>query len=85
MTTVSRNVSEYRIPEESFYDHSEFLRSVQDTVICSCLTEQITGVGHSVEKAGYATNPQYAELLIDLIEKQPAPVRYVSSGPCSRP
>jgi len=60
----------YRIPEESFYDHSEFLRSrprYSDLFLLD--RTDYRGWALGLKKAGYATNPQYAELLIDLIEK----------------
>lgn len=54
---------------ESFKDHSEFLSS--RSRYSSLFDLKITnykGWANGLKKAGYATNPKYAQLLIDLIE-----------------
>lgn len=60
----------YRKPEESFYDHSDFLTS---TSRYSSLFE-LSGTDYrswakGLKKAGYATNPDYANMLIRKIEE----------------
>lgn len=60
----------YKSVTESYDDHSEFLRSRER--YASLFTLEITdykGWAHGLKKAGYATNPQYAHRLIDLIER----------------
>ncbi|HOS49262.1 MAG TPA: glucosaminidase domain-containing protein [Bacteroidia bacterium] len=60
----------YKSVLESYDDHSNFLRS-RDRYK-SLFELDITdykGWAHGLKKAGYATNPQYAHKLIDLIER----------------
>ncbi|MCX6327345.1 MAG: glucosaminidase domain-containing protein [Bacteroidia bacterium] len=60
----------YRRPEESFYDHSDFLKS-------GSLYSFLFDIDHTdfkawargLKKAGYATNPDYANILIRIIEE----------------
>jgi len=54
---------------ESFKDHSEFLssRSRYSSLFELKITDY-KGWAKGLKKAGYATNPKYADLLIDLIE-----------------
>lgn len=56
--------------EESFKDHSEFLakRSRYSELFELKITDY-KGWAKGLKKAGYATNPKYADILIDLIEK----------------
>lgn len=60
----------YETADESFRDHSDFIRgrpwykSLFDLEITD-----YTGWAKGLKKAGYATNPKYAELLISLIER----------------
>ena len=59
----------YRNASESFKDHSDFLRYGQRYAFLFDL--QITdykGWSHGLKKAGYATDPQYAQKLIKIIE-----------------
>ena len=59
----------YRSASESFKDHSDFLRYGQRYAFLFDL--QITdykGWSHGLKKAGYATDPQYAQKLIKIIE-----------------
>ncbi|MFN3940666.1 MAG: glucosaminidase domain-containing protein [Chitinophagales bacterium] len=59
----------YNHPQESFHDHSIFLTTRQRYAGLFAL--EITdykGWAKGLKSAGYATNPQYAELLIQLIE-----------------
>lgn len=60
----------YKDPEESFRDHSIFL--TQRARYADLFTLKISDYKSwaiGLKKAGYATNPHYAELLINLIEK----------------
>jgi LysM repeat protein len=60
----------YDTPDGSFLDHSDFLR-YRDRY-ASLFDLPITdykGWAHGLKKAGYATNPMYAELLIKIIEE----------------
>ena len=53
----------------SYEDHSQFLKN--STRYAELFTLEITdykGWAHGLKKAGYATNPQYAQLLIKTIE-----------------
>lgn len=58
----------YKNPEESFKDHSEFLcgRSRYAALFDLDITDY-EGWAKGLKAAGYATNPQYAQLLIDRI------------------
>ncbi len=60
----------YNSAEESFKDHSEFLanRSRYDFLFEYKLTDY-KAWAKGLKKAGYATNPKYADLLINLIEE----------------
>ena len=62
----------YRNPSESFKDHSDFLRYGRYGQRYAFLFDlQITdykGWSHGLKKAGYATDPQYAQKLIKIIE-----------------
>ena len=59
----------YRTAEESFVDHSEFLsgRSRYAALFDLDITDY-EGWARGLKAAGYATNPKYAQLLIDRIE-----------------
>ncbi|MBR4467912.1 MAG: glucosaminidase domain-containing protein [Bacteroidales bacterium] len=58
----------YKSPEESFKDHSEFLcgRSRYAALFDLDITDY-EGWAKGLKAAGYATNPKYAQLLIDRI------------------
>ena len=58
----------YRNPEESFKDHSEFLcgRTRYAALFDLDITDY-EGWAKGLKAAGYATNPKYAQLLIDRI------------------
>lgn len=60
----------YNDVEESFKDHSEFLanRSRYADLFALKVTDY-KGWANGLKKAGYATNPKYAKILIDLIEQ----------------
>jgi LysM repeat protein len=60
----------YRKPEESFYDHSDFLKSgSRYYFLFSYSSADYKAWAHGLKKAGYATNPDYANMLIRTIEK----------------
>ena len=60
----------YRIPEESYKDHSDFLKSEPRYKFLFTLGESdYKGWARGLKKAGYATNPEYANMLIRKIEE----------------
>jgi LysM repeat protein len=59
----------YAAPEESFRDHSDFLRTRQNYAsLFSLDPTDYAAWAYGLKKAGYATNPKYANILIKLIE-----------------
>jgi LysM repeat protein len=60
----------YSRPEDSFYDHSDFLRngSRYNSLFDIDVTDY-KGWAKGLKKAGYATNPNYANMLIREIEE----------------
>lgn len=54
--------------EESFYDHSIFLQSKRYQSLYEMSIYDYKGWAKGLKKAGYATNPKYASLLIKIIE-----------------
>lgn len=59
----------YNNPEESYRDHSQFLTSrPRYTSLFQLDIKDYKGWAHGLKKAGYATNPNYPELLIKIIE-----------------
>jgi LysM repeat protein len=59
----------YRKPEESFYDHSDFLKSgSRYSFLFNNNPTDYKAWAHGLKKAGYATNPDYANMLIRTIE-----------------
>ncbi|HUX97081.1 MAG TPA: glucosaminidase domain-containing protein [Bacteroidales bacterium] len=60
----------YRKPEESYYDHSDFLTSTSRYRFLFELDQKdYKGWAKGLKKAGYATNPDYANMLIRNIEE----------------
>jgi len=60
----------YPKPEESFYDHSDFLKSVSRySFLFNNNSTDYKAWAHGLKKAGYATNPDYANMLIRTIEE----------------
>jgi LysM repeat protein len=63
----------YREAEESFVDHSEFLRDPRKTFRYGDLflldITDYKGWAHGLRRAGYATDPKYPAKLIDIIER----------------
>lgn len=60
----------YTQAEDSFKDHSEFLRNGKRYQSLFDLSKtDYKAWAHGLKAAGYATNPKYAQLLIDIIER----------------
>ena len=60
----------YRKPEESFFDHSDFLKSESRYSFLFDLKQtDYKGWAKGLRRAGYATNPDYANMLIRTIEE----------------
>jgi len=60
----------YRKPEESFYDHSDFLTSgSRYRFLFDLDNHDYKAWARGLKKAGYATNPDYANMLIRKIEE----------------
>ncbi|AYL98183.1 glucosaminidase domain-containing protein [Mucilaginibacter celer] len=59
----------YDNPEDSFRDHSAFLKRKNYAKLFELDKDDYKGWAYGLKKAGYATNPKYPELLINIIEK----------------
>lgn len=59
----------YRSVEESYEDHSRFLKQTRYSSLFRLSPTDYKGWAHGLKKCGYATNPRYASLLINLIER----------------
>jgi len=59
----------YDSPEESFRDHSMFLQKKNYSKLFELDKNDYQGWAYGLKKAGYATNPRYPQLLINLIQK----------------
>jgi len=60
----------YASVEDSYKDHSEFLSSrPRYADLFRLRSNDYKGWAYGLKKAGYATNPKYPELLINLVEK----------------
>lgn len=60
----------YASAEESYEDHAKFLdTSPRYQSLFDLAPTDYKGWAHGLKKAGYATNPKYAELLIKIIEE----------------
>jgi|SRR5690554_4049004 len=59
----------YDDPKQSFRDHSEFLLRPRYARLFELDKNDYRGWARGLKAAGYATNPRYAELLVDLIER----------------
>lgn len=87
----------YDSPEQSFVDHSDFLRGRSNyQALFKLKTTDYKGWARGLSKAGYATDPKYPSKLIDLIERYdlsrfdsmvevPAPEVLVADKPRSKP
>ncbi|MEO7983211.1 MAG: glucosaminidase domain-containing protein [Bacteroidota bacterium] len=59
----------YPAPEDSYRDHSDFLKNSQRYAsLFSLDPADYEGWANGLKKAGYATNPKYPQVLIKLIE-----------------
>ena len=58
----------YNSARESFIDHSKFLQSNRYKSLFSLKTTDYKGWARGLKACGYATNPQYADKLIEIIE-----------------
>lgn len=59
----------YHRVEESYIDHTNFLMSSpRYAFLFQLAPTDYVGWAHGLKRAGYATNPQYPKLLIDIIE-----------------
>lgn len=59
----------YDSPEQSFRDHSEFLLRPRYAALFKLDKNDYKGWAKGLKQAGYATNPRYPELLIEMIER----------------
>jgi len=59
----------YKNPEESFNDHTEFLKRKRYAFLFELDKNDYKGWARGLKQAGYATNPRYPELLISLVER----------------
>jgi LysM repeat protein len=60
----------YSRPEDSFYDHSDFLKSASRyKELFNLSPTDYKGWAYGLKRAGYATNPDYAGMLIRKIEE----------------
>jgi LysM repeat protein len=59
----------YDRAEDSFRDHSEFLKRKNYTKLFELDKNDYQGWAYGLKKAGYATNPKYPQLLINIIQK----------------
>jgi flagellum-specific peptidoglycan hydrolase FlgJ len=59
----------YNNPEESYKDHSEFLKRKRYAALFELDKDDYEGWAYGLKQAGYATNPNYPQLLINVIKK----------------
>jgi len=59
----------YENPEDSFRDHTAFLKRKNYTKLFELDKNDYQGWAYGLKKAGYATNPNYPSLLINIIQK----------------
>ena len=60
----------YSNPSESFYDHSDFLKSAtRYSFLFNIKPDDYKAWARGLKQAGYATNPDYANMLIRTIEE----------------
>lgn len=59
----------YDKPEDSFRDHSEFLKRPRYAKLFQLDKNDYVGWANGLKAAGYATNPNYPQLLINVIQK----------------
>lgn len=59
----------YDNPEDSYRDHSEFLKRKRYAPLFELDKNDYEGWAYGLKRAGYATNPNYPQLLINIIKK----------------
>ena len=59
----------YNNPDESFKDHSSFLKRKRYGALFELNRDDYVGWANGLKQAGYATNPNYPQLLISIIQK----------------
>jgi len=59
----------YDRPEDSFRDHSNFLKRKNYAALFELDKNDYVGWANGLKRAGYATNPKYPQLLINIIQK----------------
>jgi flagellum-specific peptidoglycan hydrolase FlgJ len=59
----------YNNPEDSYRDHSEFLKRKRYAKLFELDKNDYVGWAYGLKEAGYATNPQYPQLIINTIQK----------------
>lgn len=59
----------YKDARESYKDHSEFLKRKRYSFLFELDKNDYKNWAYGLKQAGYATNPKYPELLINMIEK----------------
>ena len=59
----------YDHPEDSYRDHSEFLKRKRYAALFELDKNDYQGWANGLKAAGYATNPNYPQLLINIIQK----------------
>ncbi|TSJ43479.1 LysM peptidoglycan-binding domain-containing protein [Mucilaginibacter corticis] len=59
----------YDRPEDSYRDHSEFLKKKRYAALFELDKNDYKGWAYGLKQAGYATNPKYPDLIIGVIEK----------------
>ena len=59
----------YKTPEDSYKDHSEFLKRKRYAALFQLDKNDYKSWAKGLKEAGYATNPKYPDLLIGLIER----------------
>ncbi|MFD0795518.1 glucosaminidase domain-containing protein [Mucilaginibacter litoreus] len=59
----------YNSAEESFRDHSEFLKKKNYARLFELDRNDFTGWAYGLKACGYATNPKYPQLLLNIINK----------------
>lgn len=59
----------YDRPEDSFRDHSEFLKRKRYAKLFELDKNDYQGWANGLKAAGYATNPKYPQLIIAIIQK----------------
>ena len=59
----------YANPEQSFRDHSDFLKRKRYAHLFELDKNDYQGWAQGLKDAGYATNPKYPQLLVNIIQK----------------